>query len=207
MKAFIKATLIGGLLFLLPLVLVVMLGAKAFAVVRSVTDPIADLLDLHRVLGVYASHLLAWLVLTLLCFIAGLFARTTVARSIMRWLETWVLSMLPGYRFMATLTGDASLTRDQGEAKPEAVLARIEDAWQFALVVERIGATHVVVYVPGAPSATSGSVYIMDADRVRPIDAPMSELAKCLKGLGVGTAELLRQQGVPDLSAPVERAS
>jgi uncharacterized membrane protein len=206
MKNFIKATLIGGLLFLLPLVLVVMLGAKAFAVIRSVTDPIADLLNLHRLLGVYASHLLAWIVLTLLCFIAGLFARTTVARSFMRWLETWVLSMLPGYRLMATLTGDANLTRDRGEAKPEAVLARIEDAWQFALVVERIGATHVVVYVPGAPSATSGSVYVMDVDRVRPVNAPLSEVMKSLKGLGVGTAALLGERGAPDFAAPVERA-
>jgi uncharacterized membrane protein len=192
MKNFIKATLIGGLLFLLPLVVVVMLGAKAFALIRSVTDPIADLLNLHRLLGVYASHLLAWIVLTL--------------RSFMRWLETWVLSMLPGYRLMATLTGDANLTRDRGEAKPEAVLARIEDAWQFALVVERIGATHVVVYVPGAPSATSGSVYVMDVDRVRPVNAPLSEVMKSLKGLGVGTAALLGERGAPDFAAPVERA-
>ena len=117
----------------------------------------------------------------------------------MSWLESSVLSMLPGYQLVASLTGDVSLTRDHSAAKPEVVLVSIEDAWQFGLVVERIGSTHVVVYVPGAPSATSGSVYVMTADRVKPVAVTLPEMSKCLKGLGVGTSAVFRHRAVTSL--------
>ena len=50
------------------------------------------------------------------------------------------------------------------------VLARIEDAWQLALVVERVDATHSAVFVPGAPDPKSGSVYLMTDDQFKVID-------------------------------------
>jgi uncharacterized membrane protein len=198
-QKFIKATLIGGVLFLVPLALVALVAGKAFALIHKLVAPIADVLNLSAVLGINASRVLAIVALVLVCFVAGLFARTSIARRLMSWLESSVLSMLPGYQLVASLTGDASLTRDHSAAKPEVVLASIEDAWQFALVVERIGSTHVVVYVPDAPSATSGSVYVMTADRVKPVDVTLPEMAKCLKGLGVGTRAVFGHRAVTSL--------
>ena len=199
MQKFIKATLIGGLLFLIPLALVVVVIGKVFAIVHKLVAPLADLLNLSAVLGIHASRVLAIVVLVLLCYVAGLLARTNAAKRLMSWLEASVLSLLPGYQFVANLTGDASLTRDHDAAKPEAVLASIEDAWQFALVVEKIGTTHVVVYVPGAPSVTSGSVYVMTVDRVKPVDISLPEMSKCLKGLGVGTSAVFRDRAITSL--------
>jgi uncharacterized membrane protein len=197
MAKFIKATLIGGLLFLIPLALAAIVIGKVLTVLDGPIEPLAQALHLNSVLGQHASRVLAILLLVLACFVAGLFARTALARRIVTWLETSLLSLLPGYQFVASVTGHASLTRDHGTAKPEPVLASIEDAWQFALLVERVGTTHVVVYVPGAPGVTSGSVYLMTVDRVQPIDISMSDLSKCLKGLGVGTAALLRDRPIP----------
>ena len=71
------------------------------------------------------------------------------------------------------------------------VLARIEDAWQLALLVERVDETHVAVFVPGAPDPKSGSVYLLTDDRVKPMDVPIREAMKCIKGLGVGSRALL----------------
>jgi uncharacterized membrane protein len=199
MRGFFKATMIGGLLYLIPLAIVAVLAGKAIALIGSFTDPIAEAISLHELLGKHAARLLAIVALVLLCFIAGLFARTPIARRMMGWLEATVLSMLPGYGFVASLTGDASLTHDADAQKPQAVLARIEDAWQFALKVEQLGDTHVVVFVPGAPKSTEGSVYIMTVDRIRPLQVSFTELSKCLKGLGVGTAALFRARAHPEL--------
>jgi uncharacterized membrane protein len=38
------------------------------------------------------------------------------------------------------------------------VLARIEDSWQIAFLVERLEGGHVAVFMPGVPNPLSGSV-------------------------------------------------
>ena len=83
----------------------------------------------------------------------------------------------------------AGEAREGSEMRP--VLARIEDAWQFALVVERVDADLVAVFVPGAPDPKSGSVYLMTNDRLKTLDVSISEVMKCLKGLGLGARALL----------------
>jgi uncharacterized membrane protein len=71
------------------------------------------------------------------------------------------------------------------------VLARIEDAWQLAMLVEQVDAEHAAVFVPGAPDARSGSVYLLTNDRLKPVDISTPDAIKCIKGLGIGARQLL----------------
>jgi uncharacterized membrane protein len=199
MKHFIKTTLIGGALYLVPLVLVIIVMGKAVAVISRFTEPLAASLELHQIGGIHAARLLAALALVIMCFAAGLFASTGIARRLMAWLESTVLSILPGYSFLASMGDNLTETRVHGGTRPAVVLARIEDAWQLALLVEQIDVTHAAVFVPGAPNPTSGSLYFMTMDRLKPIDASFSETTKCLKGLGVGARALLSGRGAIDL--------
>jgi len=45
-------------------------------------------------------------------------------------------------------------------------------------------------FVPGAPNPMSGSVYLMTADRIKPLEAAPPSAMKCIKRLGVGSGEL-----------------
>jgi hypothetical protein len=74
----------------------------------------------------------------------------------------------------------------------QVVLARIEDAWQIAFLVERLEGGHVAVFVPGAPNPLSGSVYFMTQDRIKAVDIPASGAMKCLRRVGAGSKALLR---------------
>ena len=73
----------------------------------------------------------------------------------------------------------------------EAILARIEDAWQIAFLIERIDGGHVAVFIPGAPSPWSGSVFVMTEDRIRPLDVPLKAVIQCIERLGAGSNSLL----------------
>jgi uncharacterized membrane protein len=72
------------------------------------------------------------------------------------------------------------------------ILVRIEDAWQIGFLMERMEDGQVVVFVPGAPGVSSGSVYFMTPERIRPLDVPMSQAVSCLRRLGRGSAALIR---------------
>ena len=100
-----------------------------------------------------------------------------------------VLPNLPGYEFIKSLSGN--LLGDERKSAYPVVLARIEDCWQIAFLVERLEGGHVAVFVPGSPSPQSGSVYFMTEDRIKLVDIPSQAATKCLKRYGLGSNMLL----------------
>ena len=87
----------------------------------------------------------------------------------------------------------ASLLGVEDEPTPQVVLARIEDAWQIAFLVERLEDGHLAVFVPGAPNPQSGSVFLMTEDRIKSAGIPPAVALKCLTRLGAGSSVLLRE--------------
>ena len=99
-------------------------------------------------------------------------------------LESNVLANVPGYAFFKNV--GQSLVGMADPHGTESVLARIEDAWQVGFLMERLRDGQLVVFVPGAPDAHSGSIFVLTPDRVRKVDVPMVEAVKIVRRLGRG---------------------
>lgn len=190
LTAFLKTTVVGGAVYMVPIVVILAVLSKVHAVASKLVLPLTAQLELRDLGGIHIARLLAILAVVLVCFAAGLFARTDIARRFVGWLEGAILSNLPGYSVVSSLGADVA-GAGEGRSGMKVVLARIEDAWQLALLVERVDATHAAVFVPGAPDPKSGSVYLLTDDRLNPIDVSVREAMKCIKGLGVGSQALL----------------
>ena len=82
MAAFFKTTILGGVLFLLPLAIVLMILGYLLALASTVAQPIADRLQVQwgDVAGVGAVTMLSALVLVIISFGAGLIARTYLGK-------------------------------------------------------------------------------------------------------------------------------
>ena len=183
---FARTTLVGGILFLVPIIVLIAIVEKALELIHKFSDPLAARFPLA------AGHtpiLLAIAVLIVVCFVFGLLALTRPARRAVGWLENRVLSNLPGYVFLKG-AGQSALGLEADAPYP-LVLARIEEAWQFGFLIERLEGGHLAVFVPDAPNPLSGSVFFMSPDRVRPSDIPVAAALKCLRKLGVGSHTLL----------------
>jgi uncharacterized membrane protein len=187
---FVRTTLVGGLLFLVPIVVLVIVLGKALALVHQVVDPLAEHIPVHSVIGLRTPMLLAIGAIVLFCFLAGFFARTAAAKKVVSRLETTVLSNVPGYEFLKGM-GESMLGVEKQGAYP-VVLVRFDDAWQLGFQVEVIENGLVAVFVPDAPNAHSGAVYFMTPDRITPANIPLAATLKCLNRLGAGSNPLLR---------------
>jgi uncharacterized membrane protein len=190
---FVRTTLVGGLLFLVPIVVLVIVLGKALALAHKIADPLATRIPVQSVIGLRTPMLLAIALLVLFCFLAGFFARTALARKIVSGLESAVLSNVPGYEFLKRMT--ESMLGVEEEGSYPAVLARFDDASQIGFQIEVLENGLIVVLVPGAPNANAGDVYFMKPDRVTPLKVPPARAQKCLKRLGAGAGALLR--GLP----------
>ena len=76
------------------------------------------------------------------------------------------------------------------EARPEPALVETDDGWAFALIVEHLPRGFCTVFLPDAPTPTCGSVRIVEASRVRPLEASMINLLGCLTRSGAGAGAI-----------------
>jgi uncharacterized membrane protein len=118
MNRFLKATLLGGVLFLLPLSIVLMVLAYALKLASQVARPISEQLRLEQwgeFAGIGIVTLLSALLLLLVAFAAGVAARTYVGERITRWFENSLLGNLPQYQMVKSMAeGLAQLESAKG---------------------------------------------------------------------------------------------
>ena len=203
MKEFIKTTIIGGTLFLLPVALIVFVLSYALRLVKRVAVPISNSLHLDQwgdIAGIGAATLLSVLILVVISFAAGIVARTGVGRRITGWSETSILGRLPQYRLMKSMAEGLAHIESASGLKP--ALVSIEDGWQIGYVLEQLENGWVAVFLPQAPTPMSGNVMYFPADRVQLLGITMVQAISIVKAIGVGSAAALR--GV-DLRLPSAR--
>ncbi|MEE4382437.1 MAG: DUF502 domain-containing protein [Pseudomonadales bacterium] len=190
MIRFLRTTIAGGILFLVPFVIIAVLVEKALEIAVRIVAPIESHLPIHSLVGLEKAYVLAGLVLLLLCFLAGNFAKTSVAKATTLRFETAFLNRIPGYLLLKTIAEEIA-GGDPSERFPS-VLVRLDDAAQYAFLVEENREQgYSVVFVPGAPSPASGDVLIVSSDRVIPLDRSTRKAISCLQRMGLGSDKLV----------------
>jgi uncharacterized membrane protein len=193
MKSFFRATVVGGVLFLLPAVLVALILGYAVRMAAKVAQPISNGLGLHQlgdVGGIGAATVLEILVLVIISFAAGVFARTRRGRGMSRWFEGSLLGGLPQYQMVKSMVESIAQFEKSTEIKP--ALVCIEDGWQIGYQLEALHDGWVAVFLPQAPSPMSGNVMYFPTARVRPLDMTMVQAMTIVKRIGIGSGEALR---------------
>jgi len=193
----LKATIAGGLLFLLPLVLVVLLMSHALRFAGKAVGPISEFLTLDKVFGPAAEEILAVLMLVFISVAAGLIAGTRFGRNVMRWTENSFLGGLPQYRLVKSVAEGFTQIENAQNLKP--VLVNIEEGWQIGYFLESLQPGWAVVFVPQAPTPMSGNVMYLPEGRVRPLAISMVEAMSLVKHMGIGSSKAL---AAADLALP-----
>ena len=187
---FIKTMIVGGMLFLFPLVIVTAIVGKAFKLMLSVTEPLDDVIPADSVGDVAVVNLVAIAALLVGCFVAGLVAQSAMGRKVYRAADAQLAGLIPGYAALRARLGGAVGSEEHRKAL-KAVFVRFDDQSQIAFEVERLSDGRVVVFLPGAPDPWSGAAIVVDADRVTPLDLEILQVTRALKNLGKGTGAAL----------------
>lgn len=180
---FIKTTLLGGLVVLLPVYLAVLLLLKSAQLVLKLLGPVINNLP-----GDYQAPM-AILIVVAVCFLIGLIVRTQLGRAAAGAVERNVLERIPGY----TLLRDVShRLGGLDDASSFAVaLVEIEEALTPAFIVEEHADGRYTVFVPSVPTPAAGALYILTPERVHRVDVPFATAIACISRWGSGTSALL----------------
>jgi len=189
-KKFVKTTLVGGLIFLIPLILLALLLKHAMGFAAKVAKPIAERFPVPEIGGAALVTLVAIVILIVIAFLAGLFSRTSPGRRIAQWFEDSILSGIPQYRMMKSVAEGFAQVETADDLLP--VLVSGDDGWQIAYQIEELPDGWIAVFLPQAPTPMSGNILYVSSDRVRPLHIGIAEAMKVVKRMGLGSATALK---------------
>lgn len=183
---FVKSTILGGLVVLLPLVAIGAFIAWTVETARKAVMPFLEFLPEKTIGGVSLAVLIVIAGIVACCFFAGLLAETALVRGLGRTAERFALS-IPGYALMTNV--GANMVGIQGKNAIKTVLIQLESSFQLGFLTDTLADGRHVVFVPGVPKALVGTLHIMTADRVQLLDLSIPSALEVLGRLGVGLGE------------------
>ena len=186
---FIRATITGGLLFLLPMVLLIIIFGKALNILHKVSIPISEKLP-TIIFGLDGSNLVAIALLILICFLSGLLFRSKYVRKWVKKLEDDVLIHIPGYILIKSITADAIGEKSDDDMVP--ILIHEDDSWNLAFLVEK-GGKFSTVFIPDAPRHDAGEVKIIPTEHIEKLDISVHKFTQSIKAYGKGSSKWVKQ--------------
>ena len=186
---FIKTTAIGGFVFLIPAVIVVITLGKLIAGLKTLAKALSPIFGIESSFGGFVLDIVAFAVAVLLCFAAGLLARRAAAKQVREKLDRSLLNFIPGYAFIKGFADNLRQTEEiSGSFVP--IMVRFDDYVQMAFETERLPNGKLAVYLPGAPNPWSGSVVFVSNDRIKPLSISLADALRNIRTLGKGSLNL-----------------
>jgi uncharacterized membrane protein len=183
---FVKTTVIGGLLVIVPVVVVALVAVRVLGGLFGAVAPLAAWLPG----GFFLREIGAIAIVVAACFVAGLAARTTLGGALRRAVERR-LEAVPGFSLVRSLARRAA-GEVEDSARFRVALAEIEDALVPAFLIEEHDDGSFTVFVPAVPTPAAGALYVLPRERVHPVDVPFRTAVTVFTRFGEGTGELLR---------------
>lgn len=187
---FVRTTVIGGALFLLPIFVAFVVLSRVFGLVGGLTEPIVAALGVDSIGGIAVGHLITIFAIVLAAFLAGLFARTEVGQAALAWIRQGVSAVVPQFSLIQDVA--RNIGSDEDLVEMPVVLVPTDAGWTLGLLLEAEGDWHAV-FVPGAPQMSSGSISYVHTDQIHRTDLTLKQLWGMLRARGKGSADIYKQ--------------
>jgi uncharacterized membrane protein len=185
---FVQTTVVGGIFFLAPIVVLIFILAKALGYAKKGLGAVLVYVPAASDLSPGAATALSVAFVALVCFLAGLVAHTVTAQRVIDALESSVLSKIPAYEYLKQESASALGVAQIGELP--VVFVPMEGGWQLGVQTEALSDGLVSIFVPGAPDPHSGSVFFFSTDTVRPAGIKLVAAPNCLRRCGAGASAI-----------------
>jgi len=182
---FIRITIAGGILFLIPVGVIVFIMAKTIGFLYRLSKPITARLPFDNVGGVGVNTLMSIILLLLVCFLAGIFMRTKLAKMMIQWLEDRVLVYVPGYSYLRARSTDWFSKEKTNNWKPASIF--VDDNEVICFVIDETE-DYCSIFLPSAPTPSSGSICVRKKSNVTFLPINVSEAVSMIRQFGKGAS-------------------
>ena len=188
---FLKTTIIGGFLVLLPVVVVLLLLSLAVATLITAIEPLMEILPIKGLGGLAVTTLVAILLLLAFCFLTGLLVQMRIGRLGKEWVERLLLERLPGYIMFKNLT--RRIAGEEGiEFAPGLMDLYGSEARALGFIIEEHENGTFTIFIPLSPMATVGQVFVLPESQVQKLEVKFVDVVNSLTQWGMESKKLIQ---------------
>ncbi|MEP1932531.1 MAG: hypothetical protein ABJI96_15905 [Paracoccaceae bacterium] len=183
----IKTTLVGGIFFLIPFGVLLLVAQELLDLALMITEPISELLQPDDFVGIAIANTIAWATILLACFLAGLLARLAAISKYSEKIDDVMSGIIPGYRFIKTKISGLLVSEADVEQSLFPVTVRMAggERYGFRINGDKSDAKQTV-FLPGAPNPEKGVVMIFASEDVTDSDQLPSTVLRAMEHYGRG---------------------
>jgi uncharacterized membrane protein len=183
---YVKTTLIGGILVLIPVGVTIFILSKLFNFLERFSDILAKHLPFTNVAGIGIKTLISIFLVLLICFLAGVFLRTRFMQRVITWLEDYILVYIPGYSYLKAVSSSALTKEGTATWRPATVF--IDDNEVICFVIDE-SENYFTIFLPSAPTPSSGTVCAREKTKVKFLSLTVPQTILLIKQFGRGAAK------------------
>ncbi|MBC8212382.1 MAG: DUF502 domain-containing protein [Gammaproteobacteria bacterium] len=198
MKNFIKTSLLGGLVVMLPITILGFFFKWLFRLVTDLIQPLTDYASRLYPFPEIVADILVILIILLSCFFIGVVVSTKLGNFLHQTFDDWLQKLAPGYRMVKEVVVQL-LGSSENSPFRNGMVARVKifgmdsPTEVTALVVDRSDPDIFTVFVPTGPNPTSGNIFHVNKEQVVlypnvKLDSTMRTVIAC----GAGSGELFK---------------
>lgn len=184
---FVRKTLIGGVVFLLPLGIVIIVLGELMDAVNGLGDEIGETFFPNSEGDFFPIVITAGVIIAM-AFIAGLVATTAMGEKANSKFELFAQSAIPGYAVVRQAVTEVSGGSPQVDSEIAVRIVKVDLGTMscFGYLVDQLSNGEQVVFLPGAPSVFKGRVIVVKPDQIEETSLESTTLMNAMQQLGHG---------------------
>lgn len=195
-RAFIKRSLIGGLLVIMPLVILYFVFRWLFFLITDLIQPATNWMIVHYAMPELVADLVVVVLILALCFAIGTLVSTKVGQWLHARFDQYLVKLAPGYRLIKDIIGQfvgdpESSPFAKGEVVRVQLFGRDSPTTVTAITTARHQNGWVTIFMPTGPNPTSGNIYHVPPELVEVIPgATVESMMRSIIACGAGSDKL-----------------
>lgn len=190
---FIATTVLGGVVVVLPAVILFLLVRLVFRSIVPILEPVGHLFELQDYVQKWMVDILSLALVITGFFLLGLMVRTRFGSRFFDRIEQQYLYKIPLYSILRE-----TIRQFTGSSKTPFSQVVLVDVFNsstkmLGFITEELANDELAVFVPTGPNPTNGFIFILPRDKVELVNIRTEDAMRIVIGLGVGMDSAIRK--------------
>lgn len=194
LRNFIFNIFIGGLIVLLPIIIIINIGQWLFTIFQNNTKPLTNYLTSTFSVDEATAIIFSLLVVFVLFSVIGMIVRTQIGGGLFQFLERITLYKIPGYETIKDIT--AQITGKQKGLFRKVALVKVGNTGVSAtgFIVDEIDDEHSTVFIPCGPNPTTGFILHLQNENITELTVSVESAMKTVIACGAGSSRFISEK-------------
>lgn len=188
----LRDTFLAGLLFLLPVLIVLVLVTKVWGYLTGFSSKIAATFGLKTIVGIPSGTVVTAIGIVLFCILCGYLVRIALFKSFSTYLDQKLLKNIPVYGVYREMAYQKVEKKDEPLPYNGVIFLKGGPTKQPGFLIEKMPNGHCVIFLPSGGNVKEGNVLVVNESEIEMVEnIEMKTVQTALSNRGIGLAKAL----------------